>query len=330
MSTEYAGVKVLVLGASGFIGRWVARNLAALGADLTCGVRDVSAMHVLSKTYEFESRLLPVDLLDAASVADLMHHCQPTITFNLAGYGIDRSERDEAQSWRINADLVKQLGDLVQCSPSGPWEGQRLVHAGSALEYGAIGGSLQEDSISRPTTLYGMSKLAGTTSLVGRWPSSTVTARLFTVYGPGEHEGRLLPTLLDARRHVQPVPLSEGLQQRDFTYIEDVAEGLLRIGRQRMVPGGVVNLATGTLRSVRDFAETTAKALGIAPNRLAFGAIPVHPDEMPHDPVSVMRLRRMLGWVPSTSVEDGVRRAAQILGSKVTLESHAVLPPVQR
>ncbi|MBL0169317.1 MAG: NAD(P)-dependent oxidoreductase [Gemmatimonadaceae bacterium] len=317
MSSGYAGVRVLVLGASGFIGRWVARSLASCGADVTCGVRDVAAMRALSNAYGLETRVVPVDLLDAMAVADLIDAWRPTITFNLAGYGIDRSERNEARSWRINAELVEQLGELVHRTPSGLWPGQRLVHAGSALEYGPIGGSLPEDARPAPTTLYGVSKLAGTRSLVDQWPLSSVTARLFTVYGPGEHDGRLLPTLLEARRHTQLVGLSEGLQLRDFTYVEDVAEGLLRLGRQPSIPGGVVNLATGRQCRVRDFAETTAVVLGIPSSRLSFGALPGRTDEMPHDAVSVTRLRQILGWVPSISVADGVQRTALFFGVDV-------------
>lgn len=316
MSTGYAGVRVLVLGASGFIGRWVARSLVHLGAEVTCGVRDVSAMLATGAAYGFTPRVLPVDVIDEASVDGLLDACQPAITFNLAGYGVDRSERDEVRSWRINADLVRQLGALVHRYPAGDWTGQRLVHTGSALEYGPIGGHLPEEATPSPTTLYGMSKAAGTKALFEHWPSSTVTARLFTVYGAGEHTGRLLPTLLQARDHTEAVPLSEGSQRRDFTYVEDVAEGLLRLGRQPIVSGGVVNLATGRLCSVRAFVETAATVLGIAESRLDFGALPWRPDEMPHDAVAVARLRQTVGWIPGTSVVDGIRRTA-LFGAQI-------------
>jgi len=89
-----------------------------------------------------------------------------------------------------------------------------------------------------------------------------------------------------------------------------VAEGLLRLGRQPATPGGVVNLATGRLCSVREFAETTATVLGIPTSRLAFGSLPWRADEMPHGAVDVKKLRQTLGWVPSTSVADGVARTA--------------------
>ena len=78
-----------------------------------------------------------------------------------------------------------------------------------------------------------------------------VTARLFTVYGPGEHCGRLLPSLIEAARAEKPLELTAGTQLRDLTYVEDVAEGLLRLGLAQAEPGSVVNLATGHLTMVR-------------------------------------------------------------------------------
>ena len=311
--SSYADSRVLLFGASGFIGRWVARQLTAAGAHLVCPVRDVGGARMLMAEYGIVADVVPVDLLDAAAVVRLFDVHRPTITFNLAGYGIDRSEQDETCAWRINAELVGRLGELVQPHTADSWTGMRLVHTGSALEYGAIGGDLAEDSIPNPTTLYGQTKLAGTRSLVDRGLPNTVTARLFTVYGAGEHAGRLLPTLLEARRLGTTVPLSPGSQQRDFTYVEDVADGLLRLGLLPSVPGGVVNLATGTLCSVRSFAQTSASVLGIPAERLDFGALQQRNDEMPHEPVSVDRLRQSIAWVPGTSVANGVLRTARFL-----------------
>ncbi|MEQ1690371.1 MAG: NAD-dependent epimerase/dehydratase [Gemmatimonas sp.] len=310
MTVGYDGVPVLVLGGSGFIGRWVTHRLTTLGATVTCAVRDPRAMESICLTHGIAPEVVMVDLLDDAAVHDLFASRRPAITFNLAGYGIDRAEQEEGLSWRINATLVAQLADLAERFSSDVWDGMRLVHVGSALEYGRIGGTLPEDAIPDPTTLYGITKLAGTRSLAERTSLAAVTVRLFTVYGPGEHAGRLLPTLLAAARHGGEVPLSAGDQRRDFTYVEDVADGLLRVGRERTVPGRVVNLATGTLTSVREFVEIAAQVLAIASDRLRFGVLPQRSDEMPHDAVSTMRLEQLIGWHPATGIAEGVRLTA--------------------
>jgi nucleoside-diphosphate-sugar epimerase len=133
---------------------------------------------------------------------------------------------------------------------------------------------------------------------------------LFTVYGPGEHPGRLLPSLIKAARTGDPLPLSNGSQSRDFTYVEDVAQALLDLGTSAAVAGEVVNVATGRLTRVRDFIEAAAAVLRICPETLLFGEAPARPWEMIHAPVTLERLRTLVGWIPATQVVEGIRRTA--------------------
>ena len=307
----YAGVPVLVLGASGFIGRWVARGLSAAGALVTSAVRDPGRAREIFAAYGVTGAVAKVELADRLAVGRLFAATRPAVTFNLAGYGVDRSERDEPTFTRINVGLVDAVADLVERYSDATWRGLQLVHTGSALEYGAIGGHLVEDAEPSPTTVYGRTKLAGTRRLAGH--RAAVTARLFTVYGPGEHEGRLLPSLMEATRTSAAVPLSEGRQCRDFTYIEDVADGLLRLGLCRPAAGRTLNLATGKLHSVRDFVQAAARVLRIPDQQLEFGAVPPRAEEMAHDAVAVDRLRALLGWVPETAIDEGVARTRRFL-----------------
>ncbi len=310
----YAGVPVLVLGASGFIGRWVARHLSYAGALVTSGVRDPARAREVFAAYGIAPDIVKVELGERPAVARLFAAARPAITFNLAGYGVDRSEREEGPFQRINVALVDEVAELVERYSDPAWPGLRLVHTGSALEYGAIGGHLTEDAEPNPTTLYGRTKLAGTRRLAGH--PAAVTARLFTVYGPGEHDGRLLPSLMEATRTSAMVPLSDGRQRRDFTFVEDVAEGLLRLGLTRAAAGRTLNLATGKLHTVRDFVEAAARVLRIPAQQLDFGALPARAEEMAHDAVAVDQLRAVLRWVPETAIDDGVARTRRFLNQR--------------
>ena len=307
----YQNVRALVLGASGFIGRWVARHLCLAGADVYVAVRNTSH---LPPEANCSRQPLEIDLLDGGALQDLVQEAAPDIIFNLAGYGINPAERDSARATAINADLLQQLVTAMKRLPATRWQGQRIVHAGSALEYGTCSGDLAETTRTRPTTLYGRTKLAGTLALQQssqQHGMASITARLFTVYGPGERAGRLLPSLLELARTGGSLDLTAGTQQRDFTYVEDVAEGLLRLGAIRTSPGDVVNLATGQLTSVRQFTEITARLLGIPPGHLHFGALPLREEEMAHKPVATAKLRRLLSWAPATTIQQGVARTLQ-------------------
>jgi nucleoside-diphosphate-sugar epimerase len=304
----YRGRRVLVLGASGFIGQRVALRLAELGAELHAGVRHAATRRALP------GRLVEADLGRPGAAAEAIAKLRPSITFNLAGYGIDPGERDAGQARRINQDLVVELIGACANHSDLVWPGQQLVHVGSAAEYGAAGGDLSEATEPAPTTLYGRTKLAGTQALSRASSAGALrglTARLFTVYGPGEAAGRLLPTLVAAAGTDAAIPLTEGSQRRDFTYVEDVVEGLLRLGMVPVPEPGAVNLATGKLTTVRAFVECSARVLGIPADRLRFGALPTRPGEMAHDPVNIGRLRSLCRWVPPTLPEEGVRRAVE-------------------
>lgn len=305
----YAGQRALVLGASGFIGQWVARELVAAGAEVFLGSRGATDGRL--PVLVGGGTEAATDLSTPGAAARLISALRPAVTFNLAGYGVNPMERDPALAARINHSLVEEIAMACAGTARPAWPGQDIVHAGSALEYGTAKGSLSETTEPSPTTLYGQTKLAGTLALArasGQGMLRAVTARLFTVYGPGERPGRLLPSLLEASRAGKPVALTGGDQRRDFTYVEDVAEGMLRLGLVPDAGLGPVNLATGALESVRGFVERAGRVLGLGPGQLKFGELPDRPDEMAHDPVNTGLLLSLCRWRPATSIEEGVRR----------------------
>lgn len=311
---EYRGVRVLVLGGSGFIGRQVARQLGFAGASLHLGSRSPGRIADELARLGLTGIPLQTDLSRPGAGAELIRSVGPSITFNLAGYGVDPAERDPGVAEQINHTLVAELAEAAGATGNADWPGQNLVHAGSAAEFGATTGSLGEDTKPEPSSLYGRTKLGGTDAVIRATAAGTVRGipvRLFTVYGPGERSGRLLPALIAAARSGHDLPLTAGEQRRDFTYVEDVAEGLLRLGLVAGQAPGPVNLATGRLESVRRFAERAATVLGLPAARLRFGALPGRPDELAHGAVSIARLRALCDWVPATTIEEGVRRTVQ-------------------
>lgn len=311
----YNGSRALVLGGSGFIGRWVARKLSDAQATVAVAVRDAAAFAGMAAAWGIRADVLAIDALDEASVIDVVENAAPDITFNLIGYGVDRGETEAAMMWRINRDLVRHLAAAVAARSPGqsPLGGRRVVHVGSALEYGLIDGLATESGATRPHTEYGRSKLAGTEALrdaAHETGLNAVTGRAFTVFGPGEHPGRLLPTIRRAAAGITDVHLSAGTQQRDFAYVEDVAEGLLRLGLSMGEPGEVVNVATGRMTSVRSFAEAAARALALPDDRLQFGAEPVRDDEMRISGVDVDRFWQRTGWNLPIELDEMLRRAS--------------------
>ncbi len=316
----FRDARVLVLGAAGFIGRWVARGLSTGGARLTLAVRDTSAAAPIFDQWGVHGQAVEVDLAQPGATRDVVETYRPQVVFNLAGYGVDRRESDAVLGKRINTELVIELSTaLTNTAPNG-WSGQRLIHVGSAFEYGWAGGDLSESGPVDPIGWYGDTKLAATQHLSAISQSQAlkaITARLFTVYGAGEHTGRLLPSLVEASRSGALLPLTAGTQLRDFTYVGDVAQGLLRLAVLDVTGRAVVNLATGELHSVRRFSEVASEVLPIPGENLRFGELPQRGEEMAHDPVNVQRLRSLVAWAPATTIAEGIRHTRQFLHGSV-------------
>jgi len=313
-NNAFRNARVLVIGAAGFIGRWVARRLSTNGAILTLAVRNTPAAVPIFARWGVKGEVVEVDLRQPGAGQLLVETHRPQVVFNLAGYGVDRRETEIALGRRINTELVVELAAALNNLDPAPLPGQQLVHAGSALEYGSVPGDLSESGPVEPIGWYGETKRAATQHLAAmrhRHGLRAITARLFTVYGPGEHAGRLLPSLLHASRAGAPLPLTAGTQRRDFTYVEDVAQGLLRLATLDACGMDVVNLATGKLHTVRRFSEIAAKALSIPDGNLRFGEIPQRGEEMVHDPVNINRLRSLVDWTPTTEILDGIRQTRQ-------------------
>jgi UDP-glucose 4-epimerase len=304
---------VLVVGATGFIGRWLCRAFDTAGTQVFGVCRNPPGP---SSPF----RPIIADLALPGSGAQLIERTRPDLVVNAAGYGVDRNERDLGLARRVNADLVEELAVAIAgLPPSVSWPGQRLIHIGSAFECGSVSGTVTEETPCAPATDYGRTKLDGTRRLAAvreQTGLQAVTVRVATVYGPGEHPHRLLPSLLRAADTGETLQLTAGEQERDFTYVADVAEGAVRLAKCRNTPGPILNLGTGELHAVKEFATRAREMLGIAEDRVIFGALPYRPEEVWQGRFAVDRLDALLGWRPRTGLDEGIR--ATIASARMT------------
>lgn len=310
----YAGRRVLLTGASGFIGRTLAGALSTSQAELWL----VSRAQIAAPAAN--AHVIVADLSLPGSFARIFGSVKPHITFHLASSGGSYSEAGRAVAERLNHELSAEIAEVVAGKDHTPWPGMRLVRTGCAAEYGAIEGVVREESPPHPASVFGLSMLAGTWAVSRAVQSSPVlngkvtTARLFSVYGSGEARGRLLASLLETARSGERLKLTRGDERQDMIYAGDVAEGLLRLGACHSPAPPVIHLASGHAVSVREFAETAARELGLRPDQLDFGALLARADDLPRGAADTSRLTRLLGWRPRTSLAEGIRETARLAG----------------
>ncbi len=309
LKERYSGVRVALFGCTGFIGRWVAQRLVQEGADLSCFARSPDRSIKLLARYGVRVPVLPAQLERRHEIAQELRTFDPQVTFNLMAYGVNPADQNEDLATEVNALFPEWLGRTLAESDA-RWDGNRLVHVGTQYEYGAVE-EFHEDALPEPVTVYGESKLAGTEAVIEGCAETglrAVVARVFNVFGPGEADHRLLPSLIRAAAEGQPLELTSGEQERDFCVVHDVAEGLLRLGAAPPLGGDPINLATGRLIRVKDFILAAAHQLQIDSHLLRFGARPDRPEEVLKPRVFVDRVRHLTGWLPETTVDEGIRR----------------------
>lgn len=286
--------RVLVTGASGFIGRRTLPLLLERGFE-------VHAVH-----HHGDPVAVPgvkwhrADLFRPAELEALVDAVDATYLLHLAWYAVPPLYWEAPENVRWLDTSLRLLERFAA-------RGRRAVLAGTCAEYDWSFGFCSEGVTPlRPTTLYAMCKhaLQGVATVFSEQLGlSFAWGRIFFAYGPGEHPARLVPSIARALLRGQPAPCSAGCQVRDFLHVDDVAAGFVRLLESDV--NGPVNIASGRPLTVRDLLLRIGAAVG-APELLEFGALPPRPNEPPLVLADVRRLMEEVGWEAQRTLPEGI------------------------
>ena len=295
------GTKVLLTGASGFIGSHVVRSLVSLGCRVTAVIRPGSRPRRLGDVADRVS-FVEGDVGDAGVCRALVGRFSPDVVYHLAWY---LEPGDWADSPRNLDCLSASLALLEGVGGAGC---RRVVVAGSSVEYDTDPGYVTEASPIRPRTLYGACKASLFTAgerLARRQGWSFAQARIFNVYGPGEDERRFVPHVVKGLLRGEPCDLTPGDQVRDYLHVEDVASALVALAASDIE--GAVNVASSRPVTLATVARTIAQLLG-RPDLLRLGSRSPRPGDYPCLYADTRLLRDRTGWHPRFGLEAGLRQ----------------------
>lgn len=319
-------MKFLVTGAAGFIGFHTARRLCAEGHEVV-GIDNLNDYYSVALK---EARLaqlagLPnfrihkLDIVDKDGLLRLFEEHRFQRVIHLAAQAGVRYSVDHPEVY-AESNLTGYLNILEACRH---FPVEHLVYASSSSVYG-LNDKLPfatSDAVDQPASLYAATKRANELmafTYAHLYGVRSTGLRFFTVYGPWGRPDMALFKFTDAILHGRPIDIyNDGQMSRDFTYIDDIVEGILRLQAlppaaevqaadgttTRQVPSKVYNIGLGAPVKLLDFVECVEAAVGIAAQK---NYLPLQPGDVVRTWADVAELAELIDFRPATTLQTGV------------------------
>jgi nucleoside-diphosphate-sugar epimerase len=290
------GQRVLVTGASGFLGSHLCQRLIQSGVEV----------HAISRTFEGSPlgnpRWWKVDLEDYPSTKKLFNQVKPHVVFHLSGHVTgDPDIRHVLPTFR--SQLLTTVHVLTISAEIGC---RRIILTGSLTEPQAG----QVDS--PPSSPYAASKWAG--NAFGRmfqclYKTPVVIVRPFMAYGPNQNPLKVIPYSIQSFLKGDQPKLTSGKWHADWIYVDDVIDGFMAAVEVSGIEGSTVDLGTGQLVSVEAMVRQISEIMDVKIEP-QFGALSSRPSEEVRV-ADLEHTRRVLGWEPKICIREGIKRTVE-------------------
>ncbi len=319
LSAERFPERVLVTGAAGFVGSHLVERLLQEGS-VVWGVDNFDsfyARHVKEANLENVEghgrfQLAEGDVRDESFLGEVFSEGQFDAVVHLAARpGVRPSI--EAPDEYFDCNVIGTVRLLETMRRFGV---KSLIFASSSSVYGSRDGSdpfKEDDAVDRPVSPYAATKRAGELLCHTYWHLHGLRCyclRLFTVYGPRQRPDLAIHKFTRAIQAARPIPVyGDGGMQRDYTYVDDVVDGIWR-ALARVVSGDgsgfeILNIGANRMVGLSELIELLAESINAEPN---LERLPPQPGDVPRTWADISRARDLLGYEPRVGIEEGLRR----------------------
>lgn len=301
---------VLITGATGFIGSHLTRRLLKTGAEV----------HVFQKKDSNQFRIQDIignltvwygDIRDYHTICSCIRNSRPQTIFHLAAL---RNVKRDIELIEPMIDInIKGTLNLIKAVIDEKVALECFINTGTCEEYGDAVVPFLEDRREIPVSPYSASKVAATyfcQMVFKTMGLPIVTLRPFLTYGPYQDTDMFIPSLIYHCLEGKDFPMTEGLQTREFNYVDDIIDAYLLAASCRDAVGEIINIGNGVEYRIRDVAEKVVRMAG-NPIRLLVGTLPKRPGETSHFFCSNEKAKRLLNWSPKVSLDEGLKKTIE-------------------
>jgi nucleoside-diphosphate-sugar epimerase len=291
-NSYFSGKKVLVTGASGFIGSHLCQTLISCNAEVYGVSREFQSDNDIC------SQWLKGDLAEISDANRIIVTSSPDIVYHLASHVVGaRDITNVLPTFRSN--LSSTVNILMASYKFGC---EKIVLVGSLEEPEKIA------TFVTPSSPYAAAKFASTA--YGRmfhalYQAPVTIARLFMVYGPGQRDlNKLIPYVIRSLLEKKKPQMTSGQRLVDWIYVQDVVDGLLKMAQAKNIEGETIDIGSGQLNSVQSIVQKLAGL--VDPSiELCFGSVPDRPMEQIRVADTEATYAR-IGWKPKVSLDRGL------------------------
>jgi len=299
--------KVLLTGGTGFLGHHVVKALLDRKADVTLLIQPNEKTWRLD-VIKSNVNIIKASLANREETRIAVQNVQPEVIIHFAGW-MER-QRDVAILDDMYEHHVASTVNLILAADPGVTK--LILNTGTSEEYGEQADPFVETLPIDPVSPYSASK--GAATLMSTYLSKAiglpvVTMRPFITYGPGQVHDTLIPFLIKGVLQKKTVELTEGLQYRDFIFVDDLVSCYLAaIEKAESIKfPHVFNVGTGRKTRVRDVIETISD-LTNGQDYLKIGARPMRPGEPESMVANIQKAEEVLEWIPRVSLREGLEK----------------------
>jgi nucleoside-diphosphate-sugar epimerase len=293
----------LVTGANGFIWTNLIKLLLNKNFKVHALVRK-NADLLKIESFKKNIRIHEGDIRDQKFLNKIIKNINPDYIFHFAAYG--NSSIDANLDEMINVNIVG-LKNLLQATLNINYKA--FVITGSSSEYGFKKKPMKESNILEPNSFYSATKAAATLlaqsfATINSKPVRIV--RPFSVYGPFEEKNRLVPIVINSAMNNKQIFVTPGKVKRDFIYVEDVVEAILKVAKTKLKNGEIINLGTGIQTDNKEVVKIIGKIMGKKLN-VKVGNFVQKPWDTNYWVADRSKAQKLLNWKPKYTLESGLR-----------------------